>query len=72
MEKKHNEFKLKEDDILRMVKLILPAANFAILKIREIFCGEAEMTLKVTTKLIIYEHSTMSINQTFKLLWLHV
>ena len=47
MEKKHNEFKLKEDDILRMAKLILPAANFAIDKIRELFCGEAEMTLKV-------------------------
>lgn len=65
MEKKHKDFKLKEDDILRIVKLVLPAANFAISKIRELFCGEAEMTLKVTTKLNIYDHSTMSINQSF-------
>ncbi|XP_023533892.1 reticulon-like protein B17 [Cucurbita pepo subsp. pepo] len=53
VEKKHNEFKLKEDDILRMAKLILPAANFAIDKIRELFCGEAEMTLKVAPFLIL-------------------
>jgi len=65
VEKKHNDFKLKEDDILRMVKLVLPAANFVISNITELFCGEAEMTLKVTTKLNIHDHSTMSINKSF-------
>ncbi|KAE8646920.1 reticulon-like protein B17 isoform X1 [Cucumis sativus] len=52
-EKKHKDFKLKEDDIKRLVKLVLPAANFAIFKIRELFCGEAEMTLKVAPFLIL-------------------
>lgn len=41
------EFKLKEDDILRVGSLILPAANFAISKARRIFSGEPAMTLKV-------------------------
>uniref|UniRef100_A0A9I9D608 Reticulon domain-containing protein n=1 Tax=Cucumis melo TaxID=3656 RepID=A0A9I9D608_CUCME len=53
VEKKHKDFKLKEDDIKHLVKLVLPAANFAILKIRELFCGEAEMTLKVAPFLIL-------------------
>ncbi|KAG6570525.1 Reticulon-like protein B17, partial [Cucurbita argyrosperma subsp. sororia] len=53
VEKKHNDFKLKEDDILRMVKLVLPAANFVISNITELFCGEAEMTLKVAPFLIL-------------------
>lgn len=41
------EFKLKEDDILRIGRLILPAANLGISIIREIFSGEPAMTLKV-------------------------
>lgn len=39
--------KLKEDDILHLAKLILPALNFAISKTRELFSGEPCMTLKV-------------------------
>jgi len=39
--------KLKEDDILRLAKLILPALNFAFSKSRELFSGEPSMTLKV-------------------------
>lgn len=38
---------LKEDDILRVGRLILPAANLAISKTRLIFSGEPAMTLKV-------------------------
>lgn len=38
---------LKEDDILRVAKLILPATNLAISKTKEIFSGEPAMTLKV-------------------------
>ncbi|XP_038900936.1 reticulon-like protein B17 isoform X1 [Benincasa hispida] len=53
VEKKHKDFKLKEDDILRIVKLVLPAANFTISKIRDLFSGEAEMTLKVAPFLIL-------------------
>ncbi|XP_059282301.1 reticulon-like protein B17 [Lycium ferocissimum] len=34
------EFQLTEDDILRMGRLILPAANLAISKTRELFSGE--------------------------------
>jgi hypothetical protein len=39
--------KLKEDDILRLSKLILPMLNFAISKTKELFSGEPSMTLKV-------------------------
>lgn len=41
------EFQLTEDDILRMGRLILPAANLAISKTRDLFSGEPAMTLKV-------------------------
>ncbi|XP_051152261.1 reticulon-like protein B17 [Andrographis paniculata] len=44
---KADQFKLKEEDILRFGRLILPAANLAISKTREIFSGEPAMTLKV-------------------------
>lgn len=39
--------KLKDDDILRLAKLILPALNFAFSKTTELFSGEPSMTLKV-------------------------
>lgn len=39
--------KLKEDDVLRLAKLILPALNFVISKTRVLFSGEPSMTLKV-------------------------
>ncbi|GAU27126.1 hypothetical protein TSUD_104350 [Trifolium subterraneum] len=45
--------KLKEDDVLRLAKLILPALNFAISKTRVLFSGEPSMTLKVIPFLLI-------------------
>ncbi|KAG5020880.1 hypothetical protein JHK87_016735 [Glycine soja] len=45
--------KLKEDDILHLAKLILPALNFAISKTRELFSGEPCMTLKVAPFLLL-------------------
>ncbi|XP_042500844.1 reticulon-like protein B17 isoform X2 [Macadamia integrifolia] len=51
-EPKKQDFKLKEDDILRAARLILPAANLAIAKTREIFSGEPSMTLKVAPLLL--------------------
>ncbi|KAK4714388.1 hypothetical protein R3W88_020295 [Solanum pinnatisectum] len=47
------EYQLTEDDILRMGRLILPAANLAILKTRDLFSGEPAMTLKLVPILII-------------------
>lgn len=47
------EFMLKEDDILRVGRLILPAANLAISKTRLIFSGEPAMTLKVVPFLLV-------------------
>ncbi|WVZ02964.1 hypothetical protein V8G54_023770 [Vigna mungo] len=45
--------KLKEDDILHLAKLILPALNFAISKTRELFSGEPSMTLRVAPFLLL-------------------
>jgi hypothetical protein len=45
--------KVKEDDVLRLAKLILPALNFAISKTRVLFSGEPSMTLKVIHKVLI-------------------
>lgn len=42
------EIKLKEDDILRVGRFILPALNLAISKTRDLFSGEPAMTLKVS------------------------
>ncbi|KAK3040499.1 hypothetical protein RJ639_028784 [Escallonia herrerae] len=47
------EIKLREDDILSVARLILPAANLAISKTRELFSGEPSMTLKVAPFLLI-------------------
>ncbi|KAK4398060.1 Reticulon-like protein B18 [Sesamum angolense] len=47
------EIKLKEDDILRVGRLVLPAANLAISRIREVFSGEPAMTLKVVPFLLV-------------------
>ncbi|KAG4960966.1 hypothetical protein JHK87_037599 [Glycine soja] len=46
------EIKLTEDDILRLAKLILPALNFAISRMRALFSGEPSMTLKVLCELM--------------------
>lgn len=48
---KRREFKLKEDDILRVARAIIPATNLAIAKTRQIFSGEPSMTLKVFTEI---------------------
>ncbi|CAJ1956617.1 unnamed protein product [Sphenostylis stenocarpa] len=47
------EVKLREDDILRLAKLGLPALNFAISKMRALFSGEPSMTLKVVPFLLL-------------------
>ncbi|KAL2331674.1 hypothetical protein Fmac_019255 [Flemingia macrophylla] len=50
---KRCEFKLTEHDILRLAKLILPALNFAISKMRALFSGEPSTTLKVVPFLLL-------------------
>ncbi|XP_011029064.1 PREDICTED: reticulon-like protein B17 isoform X4 [Populus euphratica] len=50
---KLRKFKLTEEDILRVGRLILPAANLAISKTRELFSGEPSMTLKVIPFLLL-------------------
>ncbi|XP_056158328.1 reticulon-like protein B17 [Syzygium oleosum] len=50
---KRRDFQLKEDDILRVARLILPATNLAISKTRELFSGEPSMTLKVAPFLLL-------------------
>ncbi|XP_062152527.1 reticulon-like protein B17 isoform X2 [Alnus glutinosa] len=50
---KKRDLKLKEDDIFRLAKAILPATNLAISKTREIFSGEPSMTLKVAPFLVL-------------------
>ncbi|KAK9284908.1 hypothetical protein L1049_024089 [Liquidambar formosana] len=50
---KQRECKLKEEDILRAARVILPAANLAISKTRELFSGEPHMTLKVAPFLLV-------------------
>ncbi|KHN27905.1 Reticulon-like protein B17 [Glycine soja] len=47
------EIKLKEDDISRLAKLILPALNFALSRMRALFSGEPSMTLKVVPFLLL-------------------
>ncbi|MED6146820.1 hypothetical protein PIB30_038221 [Stylosanthes scabra] len=50
---KKRDFKLKEDDILRLAKLILPTLNLTISVTRELFSGEPSMTLKVAPFLLL-------------------
>ncbi|XP_076923045.1 reticulon-like protein B17 [Bidens hawaiensis] len=58
------EFKLKEDDILRAARVVLPAVNFVISKAGELFSGEPSMTLKVAPWLLVgYEYGHIA---TFK------
>ncbi|XP_010272355.1 PREDICTED: reticulon-like protein B17 isoform X2 [Nelumbo nucifera] len=49
---KKQEFKLKEDDILRVARVMLPAANLVIAKTKELFSGEPSMTLKAAPILL--------------------
>ncbi|QCE09698.1 Reticulon [Vigna unguiculata] len=53
MVEQKREVKLKEDDILRLAKLCLPAVNFSISKMRVLFSGEPSMTLKVVPFLLL-------------------
>ncbi|KAK7290881.1 hypothetical protein RIF29_05635 [Crotalaria pallida] len=50
---KKRELKLKESDILRLAKFVLPALNFAISKAGLLFSGEPSMTLKVAPFLLL-------------------
>ncbi|KAF5801424.1 hypothetical protein HanXRQr2_Chr06g0247981 [Helianthus annuus] len=47
------ELKLKEEDILRAARVILPAVNFAISKARKMFSGQPSTTLKVAPLLLL-------------------
>ncbi|KAM7492218.1 hypothetical protein LguiA_035139 [Lonicera macranthoides] len=47
------EITLKEDDILRAARVILPAANLVLSKTRWIFSGEPSTTLKVAPFLLL-------------------
>ncbi|KAI3714033.1 hypothetical protein L1987_72623 [Smallanthus sonchifolius] len=47
------ELQLKEEDILRAARVVLPAVNFAISKAGELFSGEPSMTLKMTPLLLL-------------------
>ncbi|KAL7608588.1 hypothetical protein Lser_V15G11022 [Lactuca serriola] len=47
------KLKLKEDDILKAARVILPALNLVISKAREVFSGEPSMTLKVAPFLLL-------------------
>jgi len=53
MVEQKREVKLKEDDILRLAKLCLPAVNFSISKMRVLFSGEPSMTLKVILQVLL-------------------
>ncbi|OVA11518.1 Aminotransferase [Macleaya cordata] len=46
------DFELKEDDIVRVARKMLPVANLVISKMRELFSGEPSMTLKVAPFLL--------------------
>ncbi|CAL5212783.1 unnamed protein product [Lathyrus oleraceus] len=52
-DKQRSYAKLKEDDILHLAKLFLPALNFALSKTKELFSGEPSMTLKVAPFLLL-------------------
>ncbi|KAI3859302.1 hypothetical protein MKW98_007683 [Papaver atlanticum] len=51
---------LKEEDIVRLARVVLPVANLIIASVRKIFSGEPSMTLKVAPILLLgseYGHS---------------
>ncbi|KZV52695.1 hypothetical protein F511_23158 [Dorcoceras hygrometricum] len=49
----NRDFKLREEDIVKIGRLLLPAANYSISKTREVFSGEPAMTLKVVPFLLV-------------------
>ncbi|GKU96383.1 hypothetical protein SLEP1_g9624 [Rubroshorea leprosula] len=50
---KRRDLRLREEDFLRLARLILPAVNLAISKMQELFSGEPSMTLKVAPLLLL-------------------
>ncbi|XP_068657376.1 reticulon-like protein B17 [Aristolochia californica] len=52
MEESTKEFKLREDDIVRAARLILPPANAVINKTKRLFSGEPLMTMKMAPILL--------------------
>ncbi|KAL8088214.1 reticulon-like protein B17 [Apium graveolens] len=48
-----HDMKLKEEDILKAARLILPAANLAISKVGQLFSGDPSTTLKVIPFLLV-------------------
>ncbi|KAK6919632.1 Reticulon [Dillenia turbinata] len=52
-DEKRREFVLTDDDMSRVGRSVLPAANLAISKIRELFSGKPSMTLKVPPQLLL-------------------
>lgn len=53
MAAKKTQFKLRDEDILKVGRFILPAANLIISKAMELFSGEPAMTLKVVPFLLL-------------------
>ncbi|XP_010260314.1 PREDICTED: reticulon-like protein B17 [Nelumbo nucifera] len=51
-DKEQKEFMLREDDIVRAARVMLPAANLLIAKTRQLFSGQPSMTLKVAPFLL--------------------
>ncbi|CAN8271012.1 unnamed protein product [Cochlearia groenlandica] len=47
------DFRVSENDVLRLARRFLPATNFAISKTSQLFSGQPSMTLKVTPFLLI-------------------
>ncbi|KAI4325123.1 hypothetical protein MLD38_030546 [Melastoma candidum] len=57
---KKRHFKLNDEDIVKIARLVLPAANLVISKMKELFSGEPSMTLKVAPFLLMgAEHGQM-------------
>ncbi|GKU93058.1 hypothetical protein SLEP1_g6691 [Rubroshorea leprosula] len=50
---KRRDLSLREEDFLKLARLILPAMNLAISKTQELFSGEPSMTLKVAPLLLL-------------------
>lgn len=50
---KNVDVSLKEDDLMRVIRVLLPALNLVISKTRELFSGEPSMTLKVALFLLV-------------------
>lgn len=50
---KKRDWRLRDEDLMRLGRLILPAVNLAISKAQELFSGEPSMTLKVAPFLLL-------------------